>query len=281
MTNQSKQPRKYLPAIHLIYGSSQFPMPDELAVANQVSSIEDHMEMDQVDVTWKVQEPRKCVGSIQFGDEFIQVAGLPSPLPRTIVDRTIHFSIWPPQIKAAMRQHFSHLSLVYTGNNPDPVEQMIALYSTAHAFQNEDLLGVVNEVAWTAHPVADFLDPERIRGYRDELPFIIWVGIVKYFVDKQNYWLMTKGHHIFDVPDLAYFVEQDDDPNAILKHFFNLFFYMYEQDVVVTAGDSLEIVDTGAYLRFSEVTEHENFLMGPSGTLVIEEIQPDEINPPT
>ena len=52
-----------------------------------------------------------------------------------------------------------------------------------------------------------------------------------------------------------------------------------EQDAVVTAGDTLSIKGTGENMRFSEVTEYEDFLMGPSGTLVVEKINPDQINP--
>ena len=57
--------------------------------------------------------------------------------------------------------------------------------------------------------------------------------------------------------------------------FINIFYYLYEKDVVATAGDTLEISQTGQKLRFSEVPEDADFLMGPSGTLVIEAINPD------
>jgi hypothetical protein len=153
---------------------------------------------------------------------------------------------------------------------------MAALYSLACACANEDLLGIVNANAWTAHPPADFLNPATIAAFRHEIPFNLWVGYVRFFTDEQAYWLVTKGHHIFDVPDLAYQVQPGEDPEAVINLFINVFHYLFEQDVVVTAGDTLEVSTSGKQLVFSEVTELEDVLMGPSGTLVIrQENSPD------
>ena len=130
-----------------------------------------------------------------------------------------------------------------------------------------------------AHPPADFLSPEKIRSYRQEIPFILWIGTIKFYVDKQNYWLVTKGHHFFDVPDLAYFIQADQEANDIMSQFINIFYYLFENDAEVTAGDTLEISGSGALMKFSEVSDLEEYLMGPSGTLVIETITRDETNP--
>lgn len=281
MSDQLQQPIINMPAIHLLYSASVLPMPDKTIIAARMAAInnKEHQGSGEIEITWSLQDSQKCLGQIRFGDHSIQVAGLSTSLPQVIIDRTINVSHWQPQIKAAMRQHRSHLSLVYTGIHPDPTEKMTALYSAAHAFDNENLLGVVNEGAWTAHPPADFLNPERIATYRKDIPFILWVGYVRLYIDKLNYWLVTKGHHVFDVPDLAYLVQPEEDPDEIISHFINIFYFLYEKDVAVTAGDTLEISGTGENLRFSEVTEHADFLMGPSGTLVIEKIHPDQTNP--
>ena len=280
MPNQQNQTYKIVPAIHLVYASPQITPPDDLTITEHIAVVEDSISQDEISVNWETRTSEKCIGRVRFHDHDIRVGGLPTPLPKAIIDRTIHVSLWQPQIKATLRQHQSHLSLVYVGQNPDPVEQMVALYETARGFANENLLGIVNEGAWTAHPSADFLSPEKIAGYRDEIPFVLWVGYVKFFVDKQSYWLITKGHHIFDVPDLAYFIQPGDDPDEIIKHFINIFYYIFEEDAEVTAGDTLAISGTHDFMKFSEVREHEEMLMGPSGTLVIEKITPDEVDPP-
>lgn len=265
------------PAIHLIYGAKNFPNLNTKIIVESIKSIEDPLSGGEVDASWAIQERQRCLGKIQIDQHHIQVAGLSNPIPDEIIDCTVHTSPWGPQIKAVMRQHRSHISLVYTGNCFDPVEKMIALYKAAHALTNEDLSGILNENAWTAHPPADFLSPEKILSYRQELPIILWVGYVKFFTDEHNYWYVTKGHHIFDVPDLAFYMREEDDLKQITLHFNNLFFYISEEDVVVTAGDTLEIARTNQFLRFRAVPEDADFLMGPSGTLVIEKIDPKDV----
>ncbi len=277
MTDQSQWSNQLLPTIHLIYGTPSFPTPDEEDIIGAIQPVLDSSNDQGIQVSWTIHQTEKCLGEIQFGLHRIQVAGLANPLPQEIVDCTIHTSPWQAQIKAAMRQHQSHLSLVYQGSAYDPVEKMITLYQTARAFAGEDLLGIVNENAWTAHPPADYLSPDAIRSYRQDIPLNLWAGTVKFFVDQENYWLVTKGHHIFDVPDLAYFVRENENEVEIINHFANIFYYLFEQDVFVNAGDTLEIAQQGQYLKFAEVPEGADFLMGPSGTLVIEKSFPDDI----
>ena len=277
MTNQIKSENKPLPALHLVYGNPDFPKLDQDTLAKAIQEVNPKINEHSIKARWVFQEIEKCLGELQFDQHMIRFAGLSTPLPQEIVDRTIHPSPWGAQIKAAMRQHQSQLSLVYAGSHHDPVEQMIALYQAAHAFSSEDLLGVLNQNAWTAHPPGDYLSPEKIQSYREVIPFNLWVGYVKFFVDEENYWLVTKGHHIFDVPDLAYFMRPNENAEEIINQFINIFYYIFEQDVVVTAGDTLEISKKGQYLKFSEVSEGADFLLGPSGTLVIEKITPDDI----
>jgi hypothetical protein len=264
-----------LPYIHLLYSSPDLPIPSERSIIEQITGVEPLGEQNFT-ITWEKQTPHGHLGTIRMGDHVVRLAGLDQPLPAEVIHRTVHASQWLPQLKAGMRQHQSHLSLVYTGGVLDPVEKMVALYKTARAFSHENLLGIVNENAWTAHPPADSLSPQKIISYRQEMPFKLWIGYVKFFLDENRYWLVTKGHHIFDVPDLAYLVQPGDDPESVIRSFINIFYYIYEQDVVVTAGDTLSIKGTGETMRFSEVKEFEDFLMGPSGTLVVEKISPDE-----
>lgn len=259
-------PQLNQPALHLVYAAVELPMPGQTTLAARIPDVDDQ---DAVSIEWKQQDPQHCLGSIRFGEHNLFVYGMANPLRQALTDQTIMVSPWQAQIKAAMRQHRSHIGLIYLGRHHDPVEQMVTLYSTASAFATEDLLGIVNINAWTAHPPADFLSPDRIDRFRCEIPFNLWFGYVRFYTDDQSYWLATKGHHIFDVPDLAYFVQPGEDEEAVINLFINVFYYLYEQDVVAVAGDTLEMRDAGQTLRFAEVTELTDALMGPSGTLVI------------
>ena len=263
----------YAPTLHLIYSTPDFPLPDQLTLTRRLQASSKETPPKTVQVNWQIRNNERALGDIQFfGSHQVHLAGLANPLPPEVLDQTIHTSLWQPQIKASMRQHLSHLSLVYTGAESEPIEKMVALYQTAHAFENENLLGVVNPQAWTAHPPADFLSPKKIDSYRHQIPFILWMGYVKFFIDKQHYWLVSKGHHIFDVPDLAYFIQPGETSGDIINLFINIFYYIFEQDITVTAGDSLTIGEGGTRMRFSEVSEYPELLLGPSGTLVIEKI---------
>ena len=264
MTETPPYPPTKRPELHLIHSSARLPAPKE--------GVQNHClanSQETLHITWTQQDAHSCLGMAALGQHEVHIAGLGIPLPREMIDRTVMISPWQAQIKAAMRQHQAHISLVYNQGNPNPVEQMLALYNLACAFNNEDLLGIVNANAWTAHPPADFLSAEKLAGYRHEIPFTLWFGYVRFYTDALSYWLVTKGHHIFDVPDLAYQVQPGEDPDAVIRLFINVFHYLYEQDVFVSAGDTLEISGSGQQLRFSEVTELDNVLMGPSGTLVI------------
>jgi len=262
----------FTPALHLLYSSATAPTPEVSQLVKHIAGLEAAIRVSDVRAAWQYQGSQKSLGEIHFGEHTIQVSGLSAPLPNAVINHTIHVTHWQPQIKAAMRQHHAHLNLIYQGSHQNPVEKMITLYQAASAFQNENLLGIANRQAWTAHPPADFLSAEKIASYRRDFPFMLWVGYVKFYTDKESYWLATKGHHIFDVPDLAYFIDAEEEADDITQAFANIFYYLYENDVVVTAGDTLEIGKDGQQLRFAEIPEGAEFLMGPSGALVIEPI---------
>ncbi len=259
----------FTPAIHLIYAPPSLEVPAGDEIAADLALSDANLDPQAIHFSQTLNNPDRFLGELRFADHLVQIAGLSNPLPQDIMDRTVHVSPWQPQIRAAMRQHRSHLSLVYAGMDPNPIEQMIALYRTAAALQNENLLGIVNENAWTAHPPADFLGPDHLASYRDQIPFILWVGYVKFYLDRESYWLVTKGQHIFDVPDLASLVTDAAAEEQTINRFTEIFYYIYENDVAVVAGDTLELASTGETLALKEVTEHPEWLMGPSGTLVV------------
>lgn len=257
------------PCLYLVYATPELPAFDQATLTSRLQTFPEIQETKHLEVAQHEPVSTAHWGEIRFGQHHIQFSGLPNPLPNEIIDHTVHTSQWKPQIKMAMRQHQSHISLVYTGTHHNPIEKMIALYQAASAFSDENLVGILNPEAWVAHPPADFLSTQMIATYRQHLPFSLWFGYIKYFVDKTRFWLVTRGHHIFDVPDLAYFVQAEDRIESIIRDFNNIFYYIYEEDVFVTAGDTFTLAGSDQKLEFLEVAEENDFLMGPSGTLVI------------
>ena len=295
MPETIQKPHEFTPFIHLVYSTAEIPLPTPDRIREGLAAVDDRWDPSGIHLDFEQPDGLQVSGLAGFGDHHVQVSGLPAPLPSTVIDRTVHVSRWQPQFKAAIRQHRSTLSLVYLGDHPDPVEKMIALYGLARSFQDENLLGLINEQAWTAHPPASYLAPAAITAFRQTFPFDVWVGYIRFFIDDDHFWLATKGHHIFDVPDLAYLMSPAEDEGAIIQTMANIFYYIYEDDGTVTAGDTLEIGEkgprptggrptdehptgerptserpTGRLWRFGPVTEEEAPLIGPSGTLVIE-----------
>lgn len=270
MSEQAPFIQNFLPFIQLVFSSAAPAIPVVNQISTRLAEIDPAWSIDEINTGTDAPFPQIFTGQYQFGGHLIHAASNPNPIPSPIIDQTVLVSHWQPQIKAALRHHQSHLTMTYLEGSSDPIERMTALYAFAHALDHENLLGVVNPPAWTAHPKADFLTPESVRSFYEDIPFLLWIGFVKFFIDKESYWFVTKGHHLFDVPDLAYRMEPDDDIQSMMDTFINLFYFLYEQDTVVTAGDSAEIQGTGQTYKFLEVTEFADQLMGPAGTLVIE-----------
>ena len=260
------------PVLHLIFSEPEILLPEDRLVEMRLLTFDTVPQKEAIDIHWVSEDPSSRIGRIHFGQHHVQVSSLPHPLPSAIIDRTIHTAPWQPQVKMHLRHHQSHLSLVYMGDHHDPVEKMIALYQVAHSLANENLLGIVNEPAWTAHPTADILMPDQILNFRQNIPFRLWVGYVRFFVDKKHYWLVTKGHHLFNVPDLAYFCSGDENEEDIISQFNNIFYYIFEEDADVVPGDTFSVSGGDDLMQFSEVTEYPELLMGPIGTLVISKV---------
>ena len=149
----------FTPAIHLIYAPALLELPTDRDLTANLVICEAVESTNQVEVSRSFDSPTQFLGEVSFGLHKIQIAGLSNPLPSEILDRTVNVSPWQPQIRAAMRQHRSHLSLIYAGSHPDPVEKMIALYQVAFALENENLLGIVNEPAWDRASPSRFPQP--------------------------------------------------------------------------------------------------------------------------
>lgn len=260
----------FTPFIHLIYAG----LPDDIQLTKHWHGIladsYPQLKPDAIQVEWYETPSPVTAGAITFGDHRVRFFTASTPLPGPIIDRTIHVAPLPPQVRAYLRQHQAHLSLVYTGTHSDPLEQMIALYTAASLFQNTALAGVVNEQAWTAHPVGSTLSPATIASFRENLPWDLWVGRVKFYQDATHYWLVTRGQHIFDVPDLAAWIETESIEQQWIAYFFRIFHYLRSDQSVALAGDTLEMSPSGEVLRFSAVpAELTEQLQGPSGTLAL------------
>lgn len=213
------------------------------------------------------------LGLIEFEDHQLQLFGLDIAVPQTTIEHTIGFSEWRTSDTDPMRQHTAHILCFYEGSNPDPVEQIIALYKVASCFLPLGLLGVLDETAWNCIPSSFFeviFKPGSLDRCREVIPMGIWNNVVKVARPNGGIWICSKGNHRFGVQDFAYLGEMSDF-DSIRDTIASLFYYSVSSGITFTAGETAQIGDRVA-LRFSTPIEFQNFFDAPLGTLVIQKI---------
>ena len=269
------------PCLTLLYDQPVIDLPDPLGLALAISSVEGNPHAENIQLTVRLHVSDKLAATLDFEVHTIHILGAGMPLPKQFIERLKQTSHWQGRFTDALSAHQAQIVLSYAGDAKDALEKMLALYKTAHALRNEHLLAVVNEPAWTAHPVLDTLDPERIRSYREVLPFILWFGYIKLPLNPEVFFLITKGHNIFRLPELAWLCQPGVNLADVMNHFFNVFYYMQKVSGKVQPGDTLEIVESGTTLRFGELPDldlFEPWQVEPQSTLLLEKIDPTEVN---
>lgn len=236
---------------------------------------EPHLNVEQ---DWRSSE--SLLAELSFDNHLIEIAGFPSPLPAQAAERTILASNWAADVKELMNSHLLHVVLQYGGHHPDPIEQYIALYKVAALFDEEDLLGVANEPAWTAHPremIQNILDPELLKVCRQSPPLIYWTGFVKAMLGEEERWTFTRGNHLFNVPDFAWLLEYGADPLHAHDVFHELFHYCYYENSDVQPGDAIQ-VDNDVYYAFYEADGPYETLKGEGRLLIVTPVSEAELN---
>lgn len=212
---------------------------------------------------------------IRFGDDEVTVAGLYIPYPDSVLDTILPICHFAAADKEKFRHSKAHILLSCKSTAPAPHVQYDRLYRIAGCLLAEDggAIGIVNEAAMTAHPaplIAKTAE-ERDRLYKEKaMPFMSWLlwtgGCVKYVLDDETIWFVTKGNHQFGLPELA-FKGGPKEGNSTMETFNALFAYMYFYRARLLPGHTAEI--GGLKLRFSALTEYEELFEGEYGTLVV------------
>jgi hypothetical protein len=110
---------------------------------------------------------------IEFDNHKLQLLGLNLRVPDSTMQNTIYPSGWSKPQQDLMRSHTVHMLCFYEGHNPDPIEQIIALYKVASCFTDKGLLGVLDETAWNCMPsslVEAMFEPGMLNSCRENIP---------------------------------------------------------------------------------------------------------------
>ena len=122
----------------------------------------------------------------------------------------------------------------------------------------------------------EFLDGKTLKDFRENLPPILFTGFVKFFSDEGT-WFATKGHDMFNAPDLVMF--GDEKPDEVMDIFMNIFLYVTQKGARIAPGHTLQIAEE-TFLKFSELetdNPYGDYLKGAGETLQLKRISKDEI----
>ena len=265
-TQEGEGPSKL--SLMLLYDRTPALQQESLA-----AEIKQRMGAAVTDVTL-VGEGGSFLGKVAFGDDEITLAGLGMPFPTQVLKPILAVCHFPEAAKAKLLDSQVHILLSYKSSSTSPIEQFDRLYQVMAAMQQlaPGALGVVNESAMTAHPADMIPNVAQERGQLagPAMPFgswLAWTGAcVKYILDANTIWFVTKGNHQFGLPELA-FCGGPKDGNDTMGLFNGLFAYMYFYKAVLLPGHT---ADLGAHkLRFSELQQYQDLMMGKFGTLVV------------
>lgn len=221
-------------------------------------------------------------GRFEFDSHVIDVVGLDSPVPGSVLEKTVEASAWTGQGREEMLAHKAHCVLMHQGGGSNPLEKHLALMKLACALGGDQCAGMLNEPAWTCAPVQvvrEFGKIEMLKACRDQIPPIVFTGFIK-FMGEDGVWFATKGQHMFGAPDFVLRGEQGDQPSEVLDLFMNIFLYVIGSDRELQPGHTMQIAEE-IYLRFGELeatNPHRDVLQGPGKTLTITRIGKDDIN---
>ena len=233
---------------------------------------------DSLNIGLFFSDEKSMMLSANWQEHKIMMAGLYFPYPQQILDKILPVCHFSPDDKKKFSQSKAHVFFSIQLGNKAPHVLYDALIQLVNAVVAEDsnAIGLVIESAMTATPIHSL---PKITEERQELltekamPFWSWFsftgGFVKYILDANTIWYVTKGNHQFGLPELAY-KGGTTEGNDTLMLFKALFSYMYGYGAQLAPGHTAEIGETN--LRFTEVKEYADLFEGKYGTLVVNKI---------
>jgi hypothetical protein len=221
------------------------------------------------------------MGLIAWGWHVVKVVGFETPMPRSVLDRTVGPAHYDSEIKQAAYAHASHIRLFYAGYDADVLEQHVALAAAAAALGRFGAIVTMNENAHTSVPAPVLLPHEEdggdtLRAMRSlPLPLLYCGMVVIEPEGEPGIWVRTYGCPAFSLPDLAIRPGPDDQGQAIFELFGNVLAHMRKEGVTFLPGDTFRAGD-GRTLRLREPKPHEWFLRSEGRILVAEAVGAEE-----
>lgn len=216
-----------------------------------------------------------AAGVAQFGPHKVAMLALAAPVKEDILVRTVGVSPMPEEERAMLLGHRATVRLLYVGSASDPLEQLTALYAVAWVMVAQDGLGILNERAALAQP------SQLLAEYLPQLgstppPLGLWVGVVTFLRDAEGssrrYLMRTYGMEQFGKPELAMYMRDRADADAVYHTLLNICLYIIESgpSLQLTSGHTAEF-RAHTYL-FTEPAAGDAQLQSPTGLLLLMEV---------
>lgn len=193
-------------------------------------------------------------------------------LDENIVQNYVNPSHWELSLKAPFLKttYLLHLTTLKPVPN-ECIETYIALHKVALSFVSYGLLGVLNEPSWQFLPPF-ILQKMLLHGManvcRNAPPWLFWTGLLKIFLTADTIILSSKGHHVFGLPDLAFFTDHPSNIPKIQQIFNQVLEYAWYENKTLQPGDVLAWSEQEQY---ELVLPEDNLpiFQSPLGTLML------------
>ena len=237
----------------------------------------DHELLMPLQLTDVIEQEGQWHAGITFDQHRFRLIGQGTRAKDESLDRAIQCSHWPEADKARLQAHAAHFVCYYLGEHEDPGERIIATHRLAAALVGDGLTGVIDPEAWTCLPakvLTDITQAQRLNTFRNAAPAGLWTGFVKLLVNEQDIWFCTKGMHRWGRPDFA-MLGVNADSQKMSETFFALVNYAIVSPDPFKPGDHADF-GPGLNLSFEAVTEFEDYLNSPCGTVVVARLEDSE-----
>lgn len=179
-------------------------------------------------------------GVATFGDEHkVAMVALPAPVRPEVLDVTVDVSPMPDGERARFARHRAAIRVLYIGTDPDPIEQLTAIYRVARVLLNLGGIGIINERAALAQPAELASNLMPLLG-GDTPPIQLWTGAVTFSLGEEagvpRFLLRTYGLDQSNLPEVAMYIRDRALADEAYHTLMNVALYFVQSRVNFSLG---------------------------------------------
>lgn len=260
--------------------TNQIPT-DVKALTEAVRGYHTSMRLAEVEVLPPESSESAWRASFTWGSHRVFCVGENKVIPREMVRGTLSWFL-SEEVLADVEAHVAHLILFYGGEDPNPLEQYVALAAISGMLSKFGAVATLNLTARSSFPSAVLLGQEAEEDIFQLLRTLPLPALYCGFEaigsgTNERVWLRTHGAERFGYANLAISADSDEDQEIYFDVFAGILTYCMESGGPLEPGDTLEL-DEELILRLRAPQPEETALLGEGIVLVCEwvDISPSE-----